>query len=216
MEDNKFEGVASQNIAITNAVNVFVRRNVIERAGQIGGPGCSCIDVEPNVGDRVENVLIEGNIIDCRKSPADSSGGKVLNAISINNGNGANPWRNIRVIGNEILGWDWAPGRVMVGGITYAAILVRSSVGAVVERNKVTRCSRGILIDTGSRNNLVERNELFSCGSGSTGAIEIQDSSRGNIVRGNRLVALPGDGWEQVAGGISSVAGNTLADNIVK
>jgi parallel beta-helix repeat protein len=213
LDDNKFVGVATQNIAVTNAVNVSVRRNVCERSGQSGAPGSTCIDVEPNVGDRVENVIIEGNTIDCRQSPLDSSGAKVINGIAINNGNGANPWRNIQVIGNEILGWEWKAGHVMGGGIGYAGILVRSSVAAVIERNKVTRCSRGILIDTGSRDNRVEKNELFSCASGSTAAIEIQDTSRGNIVRGNRLSALPGDGFEEVSGRIWTRPGNTVADN---
>ncbi|MEP6719182.1 MAG: right-handed parallel beta-helix repeat-containing protein [bacterium] len=213
VEDNKFVGVATQNIAITNAVNVSVRRNVCERSGQSGAPGSTCIDVEPNIGDRVEDIVIEGNLIDCRQSPLDASGAKVLNGISINNGNGAKPWRNIRVIDNEILGWEWKAGRVMGGGIGYAGILVRSSVGAVFERNKVTRCSRGILIDTGSTDNRVEGNELFSCGSGSTAAIEIQDNSRGNIVRGNRLSALPGDGFEEVSGRIWSAPGNVIENN---
>src|SRR5882672_4936098 len=214
LDDNKFVGVASQNIAITNAVNVSVRRNVCERSGQPNGPGSTCIDVEPNVGDRVENIIIEGNVIDCRQTPIDASGIKVLNAIAVNNGNGASPWRNIRVVNNEILGWDWKPGRVMGGGIGYCAILIRSAVGTVFEGNKVTRAVRGILVDTDSMNNRVERNQLFSCGSGSTAAIEIQDTSRGNIVRGNRLAALPGDGTEEVAGRIWSVPGNIIADNI--
>ncbi|HLN97802.1 MAG TPA: right-handed parallel beta-helix repeat-containing protein [Pyrinomonadaceae bacterium] len=213
MDENRFVGVASQNIAVTNGVNISVRRNTCERAGQPGGPGSTCIDIEPNVGDRVEDVVVEGNVIDSRQTPQDASGGKVLNAIAINNGNGAKPWRNIRIIENEILGWEWKPGHVMGGGISYAAILVRSSVGAYVERNKVTRCARGILIDTDSRDNHIEENQLFSCGSGSTAAIEIQDTSRGNVVRGNRLSALPGDGFEEVSGRIWSAPGNLIGDN---
>lgn len=213
LEDNKFVGVATQNIAITNAVKVSVRRNVCERSGQSGAPGSTCIDVEPNVGDRVEDIVIEGNTIDCRQTPSDSSGVKVVNGISINNGNGAQPWRNIQVIGNEILGWEWKAGHVLGSGISYAGILVRSSVGAVVARNKLTRCVRGILIDTASMNNHVEENQLFSCGSGSTAAIEIQDTSRGNIVRGNRLSALPGDGFEEVSGRIWSRPGNVIENN---
>ena len=214
LDDNRFVGVASQNLAVTNGVNISIRRNVCERSGLPGGPGVTCIDVEPNVGDRVENVVIEANVLDCRQAAADATGNKVLNAIAINNGNGANPWRNISVIGNEILGWEWKAGHIMGGGIGYAGILVRSAVGVVIQRNKVTRCSRGILIDTNSRDNRVEQNELLSCGSGSTGAIEIQDTSTRNVVRNNRLAAVPGDGFEEVSGRIRvSSAGNDVSDN---
>jgi hypothetical protein len=213
LDDNKFIAVASQNLAVTNGINISVRRNVCERAGQPNGPGVTCIDVEPNVGDRVENVVVEANVMDCRQSPQDAGGNKVLNAISINNGNGANPWRNISVIGNEVLGWEWKAGHIMGGGIGYAAILLRSCDGTIMQRNKVTRCSRGILVDTHSQNNRIENNELLSCGSGSTAAIQIQDTSRGNVVRGNRLSAIPGDGFEESAGKVWSVPGNDVRDN---
>jgi hypothetical protein len=207
IEDNRFVGVATQNIAITNAARVSVKRNVFERSGQPGAPGSTCIDVEPNVGDRTEDVIIQGNIIDCRDTPIDASGRKVLNAISINNGNGANPWKNIQVLENEIL------STIRAGGVGYAGILVRASVGAIVARNTLTRCVRGILIDTGSRSNRIEQNTLRSCASGGTAAIEIQDTSKGNIVRGNQLEALPGDGMEEVAGRIFSVPGNMIENN---
>jgi hypothetical protein len=207
IEDNKFVGVATQNIAITNAARVSVKRNVFERSGKPGAPGSTCIDVEPNVGDRVEDVIIQSNVIDCRNTPIDAGGRKVLNAISLNNGNGANPWKNIQALDNEIL------STIFAGGVGYAGILVRSSVGAVVARNTLTRCVRGILVDSGSRLNRIEQNTLRSCASGGTAAIEIQDSSKGNIVRGNTLVALPGDGFEQVAGRIWSVPGNVIENN---
>lgn len=213
LDDNRFVSVASQNLAITNGINISIRRNVCERSGQAGGPGSTCIDIEPNVGDRVENVVVEANVIDCRQSPADSSGNKVLNGISINNGNGANPWRNISVIANEILGWEWKANHVMGGGISYAGILLRAARGVVVQRNKVSRCARGILLDTDSSNNRIEQNELMSCGSGSTAAIEIQDTSKGNIIQGNRLSAIPGDGFEEVSGRIWAGGGNNVRDN---
>ncbi len=214
LDDNKFVAVASQNLAITNGVNISIRRNVCERSGIPGGPGVTCIDIEPNVGDRVENVVVEANVIDCRQTPADQSGGKVLNGIAVNNGNGANPWRNISIIANEILGWEWKPGHIMGGGISYAGILVRSANGAVLQRNKISRCARGILIDTDSHNIRVEQNELMSCGSGSTGAIGLEDTSKGNIIRGNRLSAIPGDGFEEVSGRIwDRAGGNDIRDN---
>ncbi len=207
IEDNKFVGVATQNVAITNAVRVSVMRNIFERSGQAGAPGSTCIDVEPNIGDRVEDITIQGNVIDCRQTPIDAGGRKVLNAIAINNGNLASPWRNIQVLENQIL------STIMGGGVGYAGILVRSSVGAIVARNTLTRCIRGILVDNGSQSNRIEQNILRSCASGSTAAIEIQDSSKGNTVRGNQLSALPGDGFEEVAGRIWSVAGNTIENN---
>jgi parallel beta-helix repeat protein len=214
LDDNRFVSVAAQDLALTNGVNISIRRNVFERSGQAGGPGSTCIDIEPNVGDRVENVVVEANVIDCRQTPADPSGGKVLNGIAINNGNGANPWRNISVIANDILGWEWKANHIMGGGISYAGILIRSAKGVVLQRNKVSRCARGILIDTDSSNNRVEQNELLSCGSGSTGAIEVQDTSKGNVIRGNRLSAIPGDGFEEVSGRIWAGGSNDIRDNV--
>ena len=207
LEDNRFVGVATQNIAVTNAVRVSIKRNSFERSGQAGAPGSTCIDVEPNVGDRVEDVIIQGNMIDCRETPVDASGRKVLNAIALNNGNGANPWRNIQAVENEIL------STILAGGVGYAGILVRSAVGTVVARNTLTRCVRGIMVDGGSRSNRIEDNVLRSCASGGTAAIEIQDTSKGNIVRGNKLTALPGDRFEEVAGRIWSVPGNSIENN---
>ena len=208
LEDNTFVGVASQNLAVTNAVNASIKRNTFKKSGQAGGPGVTCIDVEPNVGDRVENVIIQNNVIDVRESPADSSGNKTLNAIALNNGNGASPWRNIQVLDNEVLS-----NVISGGGIGYAAILIRSAANTVVARNRIMRSTRGILIDFDSKGNRIEGNTLQSCGSGSTAAIQILDTSRGNIVRGNHLMAIPGDGWEQVAGRIWTVPGNIIENN---
>jgi len=216
LEDNKFLGVATQNIAVTNAVGVSVKRNIFERTGQPGAPGATCIDVEPNMGDRTENIIIQNNVIDCRNSPADVTGPKVLNGISINNGNGAVPWKNIQVVDNQIL-CNLKPG----GGVAYVGILLRSAVDVVVTGNMLLRCVRGIMIDTGSTLNRIEKNTLRSCGSrgrilpwGGTAAIEIQDNSSKNIVRGNRLEAIPGDGLEGIANRIWSVPDNEIAGNI--
>jgi parallel beta-helix repeat protein len=102
----------------------------------------------------------------------------------------------------------------MGGGISYAGILVRAARGVIVQRNKVSRCARGILIDTDSSNNRIEQNELMSCGSGSTAAIEVQDTSKGNVIRGNRLSAIPGDGFEEVSGRIWAGGSNEIRDNV--
>jgi hypothetical protein len=77
------------------------------------------------------------------------------------------------------------------------------------------------MIDTGSTLNRIEKNTLRSCGSrgrilpwGGTAAIEIQDNSNKNIVRGNRLEAIPGDGLDDIADRIWSVPDNEIVGNI--
>jgi len=124
-------------------------------------------------------------------------------------------WRNIQVLDNQIL-CNLKPG----GGVAYVGILLRSSVGTLVAGNTLLRCVRGIMIDSGSALNRIEKNTLRSCGSrgrllpwGGTAAIEIQDSSNRNIVRGNRLEAIPGDGLEAVAGRIWTVPNNEIGEN---
>ena len=188
INDNLFTGVASQNLALTNVVGCEAMRNRFQRMGQVNGPGVSVIDVEPNTGDSIDDLLISDNIIETEESAVDAGGGKATNGIVVNGGNPTKIFARVRVERNTILGYN--KHRAGGGGIIFAAILLRSARGTIVSANKVHRVTRGILVDYDSTGNVIENNLLEDCGSGSTGAIMLEDSS-GNTVRGNTLRPTP-------------------------
>ena len=188
-EENLFTGSASQNLALTNVVGANVRKNRFMAPGISGGPGTAVIDVEPNTNDVVDNILIEGNLIDATDAPIGPNGPQTIFGIVINALNPTTAFRNVRVIGNTVIG---SPPTAPYGRISYAGILVRGATGVIVERNLIQRVSRGILLDSGASATVVRRNTLLSCGSGGTAAIEIGDSSN-NVVTDNVLENAPGE-----------------------
>ncbi len=192
LNDNQFTGVASQNLAVTNAVGVEIKRNRFLNPGQVGGPGVTVIDVEPNTGDRIDDIVIEDNSVDATEAPVEhgGSGPKVTNAIAVNGGNPTTLFRNVRVLKNTIVGASHS--QIVYNRISYSGILIRAASGVIVRDNVVKRVSRGILIDSGSTNNRIEANTLVSCGSGSTASLTIEDSSN-NVITGNTLRDQPGD-----------------------
>jgi hypothetical protein len=186
ISNNKLTGVASQNIAVTNADNVQIFNNRMESPGQVGGPGVSVIDVEPNVRDRTTNIAIFDNFIDASANTNWST----TNGIVVQNGNKSNPWGNIVVRNNTIIGARHSDSPN--NRISYAGILVRRAEGVEVKDNTIKRVSRCIVVDQGARNNLIENNKLVSCGSGGTKPVIIENSSY-NTVTGNVLTNQPGD-----------------------
>ncbi|HYJ85893.1 MAG TPA: hypothetical protein VEW46_07555, partial [Pyrinomonadaceae bacterium] len=61
--NNLLTTVASQNLAVVNSIDVQVIDNVIKAPGQAGGPGVVPIDLEPNVGDKIQNIKIANNTV---------------------------------------------------------------------------------------------------------------------------------------------------------
>jgi hypothetical protein len=188
-ENNLFTGSASQNLALTNVIGAVVRKNRFIAPGFLGGPGSAVIDVEPNTGDVVDDVLIENNLIDATNTEVGPSGVPVICGIVVNAQNPTTGFRNVRVIENTIIG---SPPTAPAGRISYAGILVRGAPGVVIERNFIQRVGRGILLDYGTSGTVVRGNTLLSCGSGGSGAIEIVDSSN-NVVTNNILDSAPGE-----------------------
>ena len=186
---NEFVGVASQNAAITNCVGCRVENNRFSAPGQLNGPGSTVIDIEPNTGDRIDDILISGNHIDASETPLDAGGPKANNGIAVNGGNPTALFRNVRVVGNTVIG---ARHDAPWNRINYAGILLRAAGATVVERNTVRRVSRGIVVDDGSTDFTLQGNTLISCGSGSTMPVSIENSSNGRVLN-NQLRAEPGD-----------------------
>jgi len=184
---NKLTSVASQNISVVNADTVTISNNRMISPGQAGGPGVAVFDIEPNDGsDRVMNVSFTDNFIDATKNTHAS----VLFCVVVQNGAGAQPFNNIEINNNQIIGADHS--QKDMDWILFAGILVRSASGVRVEGNHVVRTVRGILVDYGSTGVTLNANRLTSCGSGSTNAFIIENSNN-NKITGNILDNDPGD-----------------------
>jgi hypothetical protein len=185
VSQNLLTNVASQNLAVVNSMDVVVSDNRMNNPGQVGGPGVSVIDVEPNLGDVIKNIDIRGNSID-----ASGQYTTVTNGIVIQNGNGAVPFAAVQVRNNSVIGAK--PTQAVYNNISYAGILVRSASDVRIESNYVQRVSRGILLDDGANRVFVKGNVLASTGSGSTQAITLENASSNQIME-NYLFNIPGD-----------------------
>jgi parallel beta-helix repeat protein len=65
IENNKFDMVQTQNIAVVNARNVFVNDNLLRRGGITDVSGCGYIDIELNTdSDTLQRLSVCRNIID--------------------------------------------------------------------------------------------------------------------------------------------------------
>ncbi|HEV2884800.1 MAG TPA: right-handed parallel beta-helix repeat-containing protein [Pyrinomonadaceae bacterium] len=75
----QFTRVASQNLALTNGRNIVFEGNRFITSGQVGGPGNTNIDLEPNSPlDHLVNVLVRNNFIDVRNSEAHTTGSGII------------------------------------------------------------------------------------------------------------------------------------------
>jgi len=209
---NLLTQVASQNLAIVNSMNVQMVDNTIKAPGLSGGPGVVPIDIEPNVGDRVMNVKIANNMIDLTESVIDSYGTKVLHGIVINNLNQAAPFSGIEVTGNTVFGATLKDTHNHASG---ALILARSAQNTVISNNNLRRGTWCILIDGDSNHLKVFRNQLTSCGSGSSEPFKIENSSYNEIYE-NRLWSDPANLYDFSQISINIVERGTSDNNIFR
>src|SRR5437870_363577 len=216
-EDSKvvncqFTRVASQNLALVNGRNITFENNRFLASGQIGGPGSTNIDVEPNdANDHIENVRIVNNLIDVRDSEVPTSG----NGILVQSGSGTPHVGPILIERNTIIG-----GRnmgvitnVLSNGI-YAFGNTMKDV--TIRNNHVTRTGQAGLRIEGTRF-VVTGNEFTDVGGGGTprfyvavtnsqiignrstytengpdeGRVEMVAGSRNNVIRDNPGMGFP-------------------------
>lgn len=77
--NNKLTHVASQGIAGVNVRRLTIENNVFESPGQLGGPGNSTIDIEPNTSaDKVEDIAILNNVLQGKTSDMCPHGNFIL------------------------------------------------------------------------------------------------------------------------------------------
>ena len=200
-----FTRVASQNLAMVNGRNILFEGNRFLTAGQLGGPGSTNIDLEPNeAGDHIENVTIRNNLIDVRNSEVPTSGngivaqattGTILTGpILIENNTiigGSNQGTITKILSNAI----YVFGNMKDVTIRNNVITRTGQSGIniegtriVVENNKMTDVGGGGIpgFRVNATDSRIINNTFTYSGSGSVDAtIVVSPSSRNNVFRQN-------------------------------
>ena len=192
-----FTRVASQNLALANGRNIVFENNRFIKSGQIGGPGNTNIDVEPNEGtDHLENVVIRNNFIDVRNSDAPGTG----NGIVVQSTSGTTFVGPILIENNTLIGGanTGVITNIMSNGIYIFGITMRD---VTIRNNSITRTGQSGIRIEGTRINVLN-NKLVDAGSGGTpGFVVLATNSKiiGNTYDANpnqssdgRLMILPG------------------------
>jgi hypothetical protein len=209
-----FTRVASQNLALVNGRNIVFEGNRFMTSGQVGGPGSTNIDVEPNEGsDRLENVVIRNNIIDVRHSEVPTSGnGIVVQATSGTPYVGPILIENNTIIGGSNTG---VITKVLSNGIYVFGATMRD---VTIRNNSITRTGQSGIRIEGTRI-YVLNNKLTDVGGGGIpgfavlatdsriigntfssnpnqsvdGTITVLPGSKGNIFQNNYGFQIVGD-----------------------
>lgn len=209
-----FTRVASQNLALVNGKNIVFEGNRFMTSGQVGGPGNTNIDVEPNEGsDHLENIVIRNNTIDVRNSEVPTSGnGIVVQATSGTPYVGPILIENNTIIGGSNTG---VITNVLSNGIYIFGATMRD---VTIRDNSITRTGQSGIRIEGTRI-YVLNNKLTDVGGGGTpgfvvlatdcrivgntfssnpnqsvdSTITVLPGSKGNIFQNNRGFQIVGD-----------------------
>jgi hypothetical protein len=209
-----FTRVASQNLALANGRNIVFEGNRFIKSGQIGGPGNTNIDVEPNEGaDRLQNVVIRNNFIDVRNSDYSITG----NGIVVQSTSGTPFVGPILIENNTIIGGSntGVITNVLSNGIY---IFGGTMQDVTIRDNSITRTGQSGIRIEGTRINVLN-NKLTDVGGGGTpgfvvlatnsqiigntfssnpnqsvdGTITILPGSARNVYQNNRGLQIVGD-----------------------
>lgn len=208
-----FTRVASQNLALVNGKNIIFEGNRFMTAGQVGGPGSTNIDVEPNeANDHLENVVIRNNTIDVRNSEIPTTGnGIVVQATSGTPHVGPILIENNTIIGGSNTGviTNILSNGIYVFGATMRDVTIRNNSitrtgqsGIRIEgtriqvlNNKLTDVAGGGIYGfvVSASNSQIIGNTLTYTGNGPVdGTIMVSPGSRGNTFQDNRGWTLAG------------------------
>ena len=209
-----FTRVASQNLALVNGKNIVFEGNRFMTAGQVGGPGSTNIDVEPNEAtDHLENIVIRNNTIDVRNSEIPTTG----NGIVVQATTGTTYVGPILIENNTIIGGSnqGTITNVLSNGIYVFGNTMRN---VMIRNNVITRTGQSGIRIEGTRISVVD-NRLTDVGGGGIpgfvvhatdsriinnsftysgdGPVDatmlILPGSKGNIYQNNRGFGLSGD-----------------------
>jgi hypothetical protein len=158
-----FTRVASQNLALVNGRNIVFEGNRFIASGQIGGPGNTNIDLEPNdTPDHIQNVYIRNNYIDVSDSEMPTTG----NGIVVQATTGTQFVGPIFVEKNTLIGGKNQDKvtQVMSNGI---AVFGATMKDVTVRDNVITRTGQTGMTIGGTRIHVIN-NRLTDVGGGGT------------------------------------------------
>jgi hypothetical protein len=205
LDYNKFVGVGSTHLFMTNGINFSLSNNQFDPAGtEIGGVGTTFIDIEPNAGfDVVENFTVNGNMMDARMANTFIHG-IVLNGGQISSGPGVvsgntltgrtfPPWQNATnpsanmVVGIDVLG-DMhhvnISGNMIAGGGQVGFSLAGSELTVM---NNTIICTGQAIGGAALKNSVISGNVYINSGNCIGGAATVAEdaASSGNLYIGN-------------------------------
>lgn len=171
-----FTRVASQNLALVNGRNILFEGNRLLAPGQLGGPGSTAIDLEPNsASDRLQNVTVRNNFIDARESELEPAG----NGILAQAGSGTPHVGPILIENNTIIGGSNRPP--ITKKISNALYLVGPMKDVTIRNNRVVRTGQAGIHISGTRL-IVTGNQFTDVGGGGIPGFRIYDVSDSQIV----------------------------------
>jgi hypothetical protein len=201
-----FTRVASQNLALVNGKNIVFEGNRFMTSGQVGGPGNTNIDVEPNEGsDHLENIVIRNNTIDVRNSEVPTTGnGIVVQATSGTPYVGPILIENNTIIGGSNTG---VITNVLSNGIYIFGATMRD---VTIRDNSITRTGQSGIRIEGTRI-YVLNNKLTDVGGGGTpGFVVLATDSR---IVGNTFSSNPNQSVDGTITVLPGSKGNIFQNN---
>jgi hypothetical protein len=201
-----FTRVASQNLALVNGKNIVFEGNRFMTAGQLGGPGSTNIDVEPNEGsDRLENVVIRNNTIDVRNSEVPTSG----NGIVVQATTGTPYVGPILIENNTIIGGSntGVITNVLSNGIYVFGATMRD---VTIRDNSITRTGQSGIRIEGTRIYVVNNKLTDVGGGGIPGFVVVATNSR---IVGNTFSSNPNQSVDATITILPDSKGNVFQNN---
>ena len=200
-EDVTFCGVVAdhnrrQGLSITSGKRLVVRDSVFRNtAGTLPEDG---LDIEPNPGDLVEDVLITG----CR---FEGNGGYGLE-IGVPQAHTGRAWISRVVADGNI---STGNGVRTLSPSPRAGIEVSNCAGVKLTRNHVANNGLGILLRNGADRCTLRDNRVTA----NAGDGIVQYLCKGNVISGNTVTGNGGRGIHSPDSSVEGVSGNTLSGN---
>jgi hypothetical protein len=201
-----FTRVASQNLALVNGKNIVFEGNRFMTAGQVGGPGSTNIDVEPNEGsDHLENVVIRNNTIDVRNSELPTTGnGIVVQATTSTPYVGPILIENNTIIGGSNTG---VITTILSNGIYVFGATMRD---VTIRNNSITRTGQSGIRIEGTRIYVLNNKLTDVGGGGIPGFVVMATNSR---IVGNTFSSNPNNSVDATITIIPGSKGNIFQNN---
>lgn len=159
---NIFERVGSQNAGAVNSIGTTISGNQFLGGGLVAEGNSHYIDVEPNGGNIVEDIIISDNLLDGRGG----SGLRALFGIAINAG-GSPSIKNVQVTNNIIKGIELGLDPSFNEGL-YLGLRMEGVENALVSGNQFTGMKQPAIYINDSASVHVQNNIITGAGSFNT------------------------------------------------